>query len=901
VSDFALVAPLGGVVVLVFLYLRRVGEPAAEPWAWAWVALYAAGIASTLPPSAALLHAAGNFVGAQFAPLLLAGALALSGGRVPRWVIAAGLAIGLTRATVALLVSPQASHAVAMGVETPFGVAAAWVAWRGARRPGAPTSERWLGGALALIAAVALWDSAVRARGGDTGPMLMAWIASSVLIAFVQVVVALERTRERERRSETAREAEAERRASDLDLLRVIAEAGLTQADVHAAVGAALRALRERLALDGGGVWVLDARGEKLECAGVFGLARPLPPTFEAVPARAPLPRLVLSSPEPILVEDFATDPRITNPRVRAIGEGTTAFFVALRASGADTGMLLAARRLPDRFDRAETALVRAAAGELALTLAHVRGIEQRQRQARDLDAERRRLRALIETAPLGIVLTDADGRLAMLNRAAADQIGIGAPEPWLGRAAGELLHEIRPRLRGADTLIPRLPRLGADADAGASLADVVFRITSSAGERTLVLSSSAVASEANEALGRVWLSRDVTEERRLEEELRQSQKLETIGRLAGGIAHDFNNQLTAILGNARLAREDVPAGTLVESALLDLERAAGHCADLTKALLAFARRAPVVLRAVDPEHALREVEALLRPTLSGGVRLRVAIAPDLPAVQADPTQLQQVLLNLALNARDALHGSGRIELSAERHGGARPGAPAEAATDWVVFCVRDDGVGMDEGTRARIFDPFFTTKPIGEGTGLGLSVVHGVVESHGGWIDVESGPGAGSVFRVYLPTASRGAEPAVAGVAPSDATQGAGETVLVAEDEPSVRRFLRSALEKLGYRVIEARDGVEAREVFAARGHEVDVVLLDFTMPRRGGLDALADIRSLRPDVPAILASGHFGSEAPPSGLPGVELLPKPFTRDALAGCMRAALARRAPQPASA
>ena len=287
--------------------------------------------------------------------------------------------------------------------------------------------------------------------------------------------------------------------------------------------------------------------------------------------------------------------------------------------------------------------------------------------------------------------------------------------------------------------------------------------------ERVLSIFSSPVLSEDGVHIGRVFTSRDATAERRLEGELLQAQKMETLGTLAGGIAHDFNNQLTAILGNSRFALDALPEGHEAEAALRDLVHAAEHCAELTGSLLAFARRAPSEPRASDVAEVVGEVERVLRASLPSAVRFEPVLARDLLAAHVDPTRLQQILLNLCLNARDALPRQGSIHLAARNRTLAEPEARelGMAAGACVELEVRDDGVGMDEWTRARAFDPFFTTKPPGAGTGLGLAVVYGLVRGQGGWVGVESEPGRGATFRVLLPVAPQAPLPA----APADDT----------------------------------------------------------------------------------------------------------------------------------
>jgi nitrogen-specific signal transduction histidine kinase len=410
----------------------------------------------------------------------------------------------------------------------------------------------------------------------------------------------------------------------------------------------------------------------------------------------------------------------------------------------------------------------------------------------------------------------------------------------------------------------------------------------------TLEVFSSPVAGESGESLGRVWIARDVTPEMRLQHELLQSQKMETLGTLAGGVAHDFNNQLTTILGNARIAlgelREDQ---TLARECLDDLQRAAEHCAALTQGLLAFARRSPTSTEPLAPGALLADLEPLLRATLSSRIQLEIGFEDDLWQAMADSTQLKQVILNLAINGRDAIQGTGIVRLSARNVTveAPRPTTSGEAAPGhYVEFSVEDSGVGIDPACLPFVFDPFFTTKPTGEGTGLGLAIAYGVVSAHRGYIDVETRPGR-TVLRVGIPAAD---------VAPVDRHEvaaappgGNGETVLLADDEPAVRRLLRSQLEGLGYRVLEADCGELAIEIAARPECKIDAAVVDLSMPGMDGLETLEALRRDRAGLPGLVISGYVDAAAEERVADAAAVLRKPFDQAALAFAVREILDR--------
>ena len=534
------------------------------------------------------------------------------------------------------------------------------------------------------------------------------------------------------------------------------------------------------------------------------------------------------------------------------------------------------------------TVLIQIVAVVDRLRLRELRGREERERLAGVIEGERRTLRAVLDAAPVGIFLLDRGWRITMANRTGAAQFELGAPEDWLGRSAADTMGRYVERLENPEGFFAALRAIAGDPRAVENALEVRFLPPD---ERVHSLFTSPVLSDDGVHIGRVFTSRDATVERRLEGELLQAQKMETLGTLAGGIAHDFNNQLTAILGNARFALDALPADHDAEGALRDLARAAEHCAELTGSLLAFARRAPAEPRASDVAAVVREVERVLRATLPSGVRFERMLPSDLRPAHVDPTRLQQILLNLCLNARDALPREGSIRLSARGRALAEPEAreAGMASGPCIEIEVRDDGVGMDPWTRARAFDPFFTTKPPRAGTGLGLAVVYGLVRGQGGWVGVESEPGRGATFRVMLPVAPEPPRPA----APAEAAAGDanGELVLLAEDEPAVRRVAAGALRRAGYRVLEAADGEEALAHLRAHGEGIDVAVLDLSMPRMDGLSALGAMRELHPGLRALLVSGRFPVDLGPP--PGVDLLAKPFEPAKLAARVRALLER--------
>ncbi|MGI9166778.1 MAG: PAS domain S-box protein [Pyrinomonadaceae bacterium] len=343
------------------------------------------------------------------------------------------------------------------------------------------------------------------------------------------------------------------------------------------------------------------------------------------------------------------------------------------------------------------------------------------------------------------------------------------------------------------------------------------------------------------------------------EERLRQSQKMEAVGMLAGGVAHDFNNLLTVILGNTQLAMRNLQPGDPLQLRLVEVEEAGNSAAVLTRQLLAFSRRQILERRTLNVNDTIGEIMKLLQRIIGEDVEVRVKYAPDLATVFADPAQIEQVIMNLGVNARDAMSQGGRLtietsnvecdEIYHRQYPYVLPGR-------YVQISLTDSGTGMDEETQARIFDPFFTTKEVGKGTGLGLSMVYGIVKQHDGHINVYSEVGHGTTFKVFLPVAEIAVEEETQAVQPS--LLGGNETILVAEDEEALRNLARTVLEGLGYTVLLAQNGKEAVEMFEEDRARIDMLLFDVVMPQLGGVEAYQQIRERAGDVPLLLMTGY-------------------------------------------
>jgi len=389
---------------------------------------------------------------------------------------------------------------------------------------------------------------------------------------------------------------------------------------------------------------------------------------------------------------------------------------------------------------------------------------------------------------------------------------------------------------------------------------------------------------------------RDVTDQRHLESQFRQSQKMEAVGLLAGGIAHDFNNLLTAIGGYAELLLERLEPGDPRREHADAVKRAGARAASLTRQLLAFSRRQVLQPRVFNVNELVGEMSSLLRRVVGEDVEVVMKPSPALGTVRADPSQIEQVLMNLVVNARDAMPRGGRITIRTENveidpsYGG----GVAPAAGAYVALCVSDTGIGMDDVVRARIFEPFFTTKPVGKGTGLGLSTVSGIVEQSGGHVEVESLLGSGTTFRVLLPRYEGAAIPEGPAL-PDPSPVPRRATLLVVEDEPSVRELACEILEAEGYEVLAASDGREALDAATRHAERIRLVITDVVMPQMGGLELVENLSGVLPEASVVFMSGY--SESVVRGearfAPGAGFLQKPFTPAELLRQAREALDR--------
>jgi PAS domain S-box-containing protein len=525
--------------------------------------------------------------------------------------------------------------------------------------------------------------------------------------------------------------------------------------------------------------------------------------------------------------------------------------------------------------------------------------IQDADRALREASQQSRRqaqfLASILDNMGEGLVVIDQQEEILVWNAAAKRIVG---PSPQ-GMGLEQWPRHFR-LLRDANQTpldAGELPL--ARALRGEVVTDQQLYLEPTAGPRGRWLNASArpLRDEHGNLLGAISVLRDISLQKQAELELkaseaqlRQSQKMDAVGQLAGGIAHDFNNLLTAICGYGSFAHELLPPDHPARKDIEEVLNAAERAATLTHQLLAFSRKQVLAPRQLDLNVALRASEQMLRRLIGENVELSVMCEVNLGRVRADPGQIDQVILNLALNARDAMPRGGRLKIRTSNVQVQLPPAQGEANAPahlaYVRLTVADTGVGMSEAVQARVFEPFFTTKPPGKGTGLGLSTVYGIVQQSGGHISVSSREGAGTTFDVYLPCADSGAPDTVAPPAAGTAMLRGDETILLAEDEEQVRNLAQAILIKLGYEVLVARDGVEALELQARHPGPIHLLITDVVMPRMSGGELAERLLERVPSLRILFVSGYTADTRLSSHLPTGELtlISKPFTAELLA-----------------
>jgi two-component system cell cycle sensor histidine kinase/response regulator CckA len=502
-----------------------------------------------------------------------------------------------------------------------------------------------------------------------------------------------------------------------------------------------------------------------------------------------------------------------------------------------------------------------------------------------ELAASETRYRALFENAKDAIAVMTPEGVVREMNQRWADIVGVPR-EKLVGRHVGDFAprgEEAKNSESYQRTLV-----------SGAAVSPPV-KIATADGSNLLLEFSQTTIDVGGEDLV-FSIGRDVTDKQQLEEQLRQSQKLEVIGQLAGGVAHDFNNILTAILGFCELLLTELEPEHVGRADVLEIRTAGQRAAALTRQLLAFSRKQLLQASVLDINGVIQRMEPMLRRLVAAHIDLVVSLQPGIGAIKIDPTQLEQIVINLVVNASDAMPRGGKltietsnVQLDEHYRGRHLPVTPG----DFVMLAVSDTGVGMDEATSQRVFEPFFTTKELGKGTGLGLATVHGIVKQSGGDIWVYSEPGHGSAFKIYLPVVTAVITTAVKVVSAQETVRRGSETILLVEDDDAVRRLARLSLERAGYLIVEAGNPREALRVAELHAARIDLLLSDLIMPESDGEPLVDRLRRAHPELRVLYISGYADEAVVRHGVivEGTPFLQKPFTPLALSGKVREVL----------
>jgi len=571
----------------------------------------------------------------------------------------------------------------------------------------------------------------------------------------------------------------------------------------------------------------------------------------------------------------------------------------ALRKDGERFGILVVT--LPEEYSRDVEilGLFEEVAGDLSFALAKLRESSARRRAEALLAESEERHRRLFENAPVGIFRTTRDCVTLEMNPELARMLGCGSPADAAERyrnLATDLCSDPESRDRFESLLresgeVKDFEFEGILPDGGRRWFSMSVRIRDRGPDAEPLLDGFIVDVTSN---------RLAEEERgRLEDQLRQAQKLEAIGRLAGGVAHDFNNMLQSILGYTEMALEEAPEGSPIVGMLGEIGKAGRRSAELTSQLLAFARKQPVRPRVLDLNDAVTGTLNLLGRLIGEDIELSWIPGEGVRPVEMDPAQLGQILANLAVNSRDAIAGSGKLTIETANalvdddycscHPGALPGS-------YSVLVVSDDGCGMDRETLTLIFEPFFTTKPTGMGTGLGLATVYGITKQNGGFVNVYSEPGRGSTFRIYLPWCEGGTAPTETVPESERVTTGAGERILVVEDDPTLLQLAAKMLADAGYEPFPVSSPSEAMELSRERSADYDLLLTDVVLPGMSGRDLYDVLRTGMPRLACLYMSGYTANVITHHGVldSGVHFLQKPFGRGELAAKVRQILDER-------
>jgi two-component system, cell cycle sensor histidine kinase and response regulator CckA len=669
-------------------------------------------------------------------------------------------------------------------------------------------------------------------------------------------------------RDVTARERAERRRDVQYAVTRVLA----ASRTVAQAADAVLRVVGEKLFWELGLLWRID--GDALRCVAQWQADDLATREVEALSREIVLlpgeclPGRVWESGEPAWVPDVIADRGLPARAPDDRAGLHAAIAVPVAGGGGIWGVLEFCGRKVRGPDDDRLRVFASFGGQLGQFI-------ERTHAEQALQGSRAMLAAIIDGTPDAVFVKDRAGRYLLINAAGAAA---------LGRSVDDVLGRDDTALMETEAAADIIERDRAVMDSGETVI-AEESVVAEGVSRVFLATKAPYRDAAGEVVGLIGIAHDVTDRRRLEAELQQAQKMEAIGRMAGGVAHDFNNILSVIRGFSDLSQRQLDgADPTVEDWLQQVTRAADQGTALTRQLLAISRRQPIETEVLQLNAVVAEMDALLRRVLGEDLRLVTVFGSSTGAVEANRGQLEQVIMNLAVNARDAMPDGGKltIETSDSTLDDEAAGRLGLSPGSYVVLRVSDTGCGMDADVRTRIFEPFFTTKDLGRGTGLGLSTVYGIVSQNGGHIGVQSAPGAGATFLIHLPAAP----PAAAAIDVGHRTDAGGAltgTLLVAEDDDVLRGLIHAMLEEGGYDVLTARSGEEALETAAAFPGGIDALVTDVVMPGMRGPDLASRLRARRPDLRVVFITGYDNHPFEQELRPGDTFLTKPFGMEAL------------------
>ena len=529
--------------------------------------------------------------------------------------------------------------------------------------------------------------------------------------------------------------------------------------------------------------------------------------------------------------------------------------------------------------------------GRITGVLAIGQDVTEQRGAGQALAQEQSLVNTVLETIPDHIYFKDLEGRFLRINRSLAEYFGLNDPSQAIGKTDYDFFgpeHAGQAYVDEQEVMHSGQPEVAQEEK----------EVWPDGRETWVSTTKIALRDGRGQVIGTFGISRDITERKRLEAQFLQAQKMESVGRLAGGVAHDFNNLLTVINLNTTFAHQDLPREHPVQEYLGDVLKAADSAANLTRQLLAFSRRQIIEPKVLDLNALIKNTQKMLHRLIGEDIEVVKLASPDLGLVEADVGQIEQVLLNLAVNARDAMPQGGKLTIktaNATLDGGYVRQHLGAVAGQYVMFSVSDTGTGMSDEIKRHLFEPFFSTKDVGKGTGLGLATVYGIVKQHHGYIWVDSEPGEGATFTVYLPRIERVVERTPESETVGDTLQG-GETILMVDDDLAVRAVMARMLSQLGYNVLLAANGLEGLRTAQKHRGKIDLLLTDVVMPQMGGKPLADAFRSLQPDAAVLYITGYTDDAIVDHGVlnPGVVLLQKPFTAGVLARKVREVLNRQ-------